>query len=195
MRELGKQENQERLKRTMFTSLTLPVGGLQPALPALATDRVRGALQVHVRAMRALQDNMMRYQWHATEHGWGSLLAYQHRELESWIERLVLHLDAAGLAMEVQARRSVPVPTEEDELPADGLALAARMMTDFETLEHQLGEIWVLAEDMAAEWMYDVLMGLGFVYHKAASLYRQHLCASVVAAWEGAEAGQDSDRL
>lgn len=181
----------------MFTSLTLPSGGLQPALPALATDRVRTALQDHIRSMRYLQGNMMRYQWHASEHGWGSLLAYQHRELEGWIDRLAVHLDAAGLELDVQARRRLVVNGAEGDnaLPADGLALAARMMADFEALEHQLSEIWVLAEDMAAEWMYDVLMALGFVYHKAAGLYRQHLCATVAAAWENVETGLESDNV
>lgn len=175
----------------MFTSLTLPTGGLQPALPSLAAERVMGALHAHVTAMRNLQDNMLRYQWHATEHGWGSLLSHQHKELEAWVERLAMHFDAAGLQLDTQVRNvhHTVAGVDDDGLPADGLALAARMMADFEVLEHQLGEIWLLAEDMAAEWMYDVLMGLGFVYHKAAALYRQHLCASVVAAWESTETG------
>jgi hypothetical protein len=188
------QEKTKGKGNRMFLNMTLPSGGLQPALPVLAADRVKGALQRHLEAMRAVQDSMMRYQWHATAHGWGSLLAHQHREMEAWMERLAMHLEEAGMGVSIPPSAK-PRVGDDTNLPADGLALAARMMTDFEALEHQLGEIWVMAEDVASAWMYDVLMGLGFMYHKAAGLYRQHLCASVVAAWEKGEAGLDSDNV
>jgi len=176
----------------MFTSLTLPSGGLQPALPTMAPERVTSALQVHMQGMRRLQEDILRYQWNSAEHGWGSLLSHQYHELEAWVERLMAHFEAAGLRLEAPARVEARNQDGVESLPTDGLALAARMMTDFELLEHKLSEIWLLAEDMAADWMYDVLMGLGFFYHKSAALYRQHLCASVVAAWESVETGVES---
>ncbi|MBI1309215.1 MAG: hypothetical protein GC129_05125 [Proteobacteria bacterium] len=164
----------------------------QMLLPGLLQQRLGSELGVHVSDMTALRDDILSYTWHGGEHGWNSLLGQHMHGMDAWQARLAQQLRAAGIytvEVVVPGRRPRQVGASQNPSDCDGMALAARLMTDFEALDHQLAEIWRLADGVAPEALCDTLLGLSFFYQKAAGFYRRHLCLSATRVWDENETG------
>ncbi|HEX2858843.1 MAG TPA: hypothetical protein VHP58_01395 [Alphaproteobacteria bacterium] len=143
------------------------------------------SLSRHFNAIGTLQQNILHYQWRGLEHGWNTLLAKQAHELDIWLETIREQFALKGVYIPLPQTAPVPammsgIEAEEETLvPADGMALAARMMTDFEALAWDLEGILVMAEQHQSTVVTDAIFGLNVFYRRSAGLYRQHLCSAL----------------
>jgi hypothetical protein len=139
------------------------------------------ALARHFNAVATLQQNILHYQWRGMEHGWSTLLAKQAHELDLWLATIRDQFAHKGISLPAPQAAPAPGATAEESVlvPADGMALAARMMTDLEALAWDLEGILAMAEQHQSVVVTDAIFGLNMFYRRSAGLYRQHLCSAL----------------
>jgi hypothetical protein len=139
------------------------------------------ALVRHFNAIATLQQNILHYQWRGLEHGWSTLLAKQAHDLDLWTTTIREQFANKGVFIPAAQPAAEPdIAAEENILmPADGMALAARMMSDLEALAWDLEGILAMAEQYQSVVVSDAIFGLNMFYRRSSGLYRQHLCSAL----------------